>query len=637
MSTSTLATDYIRNGANNFRERPAIITPVALGAASLCIWIWLAFLRSHGTTGALLAGLIFAGTFALLAFSPTLALVVRKTTSPTLQRELARCAAAFVFLLFFIPEYMGRVRPPAIRSVLLLTIFLGLWATLFHDTLQESESLENEAGHKRHWPVLEAIILLAGLTYFAIQKYLVFGYVGQDLAYFAQIMHTTLHGHLFWGSLLQDLLYSHTVTTDFAGHNSPIMFLFLPFYAVFPSPITLLLLRNIAMIACAYPVFRIAMLYTSGRAARLWAVAFLLVPVILYQSVFDFYPLSFAALPVLFTILYYLEGKFRPFAVSLFFTLMVREDLALFAVCLAVVALLQRKSLRWTVTPLIAGFVWGIFSYKVVLPHALNGASFVTDACFSHLGASPAEMLTHVCSSPQTTLFTRNNMVYLKQLLTPTGLLLPFGSSLVIASFPFLAINLLAGAGKCITTVIYAQYSVVPATVLFIAALLFSTNSKSKLARITRLRLGGSRVAPLITLALTVATLAFVTGQEQFDDISKQPWDAEAHKIAAMIPSEASLAAPRYMLPAVANRDCLYQTHRLYQYHHPVYEYLVLDKNWKHINAAAEYETAYRALVASAPADPRFQVVYESPDFLVLRDPAVHGLGCFPIDQRGQQ
>ncbi|WP_047488306.1 DUF2079 domain-containing protein [Terriglobus sp. TAA 43] len=637
MSTSTIATDYIQAETNQFPKRPAITLPVALGAASLSIWIWLAFLRPMHTLGALLTAIVFAVAFTLLAYSPSLSLVFRKTTSPALQRELARCAAVFVFLLFFVPEYAARVRPPFVRSAILLAIFIGLWAALFRDSLKEADSQDEETPRNTSWPILEAAVLLAGLTYFAVKKYLVFGYVGQDLAYFGQIMHTTLHGHLFWGSLLQDVLYSHPVTTDFAGHNSPIMFLFLPFYAIFQSPITLLVLRNITMVACAYPVFRIAKLSSTDRAARIWAVAFLLVPVIFYQSVFDFYPLSFVALPVLFTILYYLEGKFRPFTIAFFFTLAVREDLALFAVCLAVVALVQRKSMRWIALPLIAGLVWGVLSYKVVLPHALNGASFVTDACFSHLGATPTEMLTHVCSSPQTTVLTRNNIVYLKQLLTPTGLLLPFGSSLVIASFPFLAINLLAGAGKCITTVIYAQYSVVPATVLFIAALLFSTNSKSKLASLSRLRLSSSRVAPLITLALTVATLAFATGKAQFDEISKQPWDAEAHKVAAMIPSDASLAAPRYMLPAVANRDCLYQTHRLYQYHHPVYEYLVLDKDWAHINAAAEYETAYRQLLATAPVDPRFQVIYESPNYLVLRDPAMHGVGCFPNANGGQQ
>jgi hypothetical protein len=134
-----------------------------------------------------------------------------------------------------------------------------------------------------------------------------------------------------------------------------------------------------------------------------------------------------------------------------------------------------------------------------------------------------------------------------------------------------------------------------------------------------------------------VGTLTFVTGRAQVNEISEQPWGAEARRIATMIPADASLAAPRYMLPAVANRDCLYQTHRLQQYHHPVFEYLVLDKDWQHINAAQEYETAYRELLYTAPADRRYQVLYDSEGFLVLQNPAAHGLGCFPNTDGAKQ
>lgn len=638
MSTPFLTpADHIHKTASMFSGRSEILFPIALGSASLSLWIWLAFFRPLGLPGILLSTLILVVMPPLFMLSSSMILAYREHQSAGIQTQLARCTAAFIFLLLFIPEYSGRVHPPLIRSVLMLMIFVTLWFALVRDRLQGDQTLTSTSSRRVEWPIVEAILLLAFLSYVAIQKYLVFGYVGQDLAYFAQIMHTTLHGHLFWGSLLQDLLYSHAVTTDFAGHNSPIMFLFLPFYAIFPSPITLLLLRNVAMVACAYPVFRIAKLSVSASAARLWAIAFLLVPVIFYQSVFDFYPLSFVALPLLFTLLFYLEGRFTPFAVALFFTLMVREDLALFAVSLAFLALLQRKGRLWIAAPLAAGLAWGAFSYLVVLPHALQGASFVTDACFSHLGATPAEMLTHVCKSPQTTVLAHSNIVYLKQLLTPNGLLLPFGSPLMIASLPFLAINLLAGAGKCITTVIYAQYSVIPATILFISGLLFYSRSDGRLARLARLGLTGMRVAPLITIALTVATLTFVTGQAQKNEITEQPWDAEARRIAAMIPADASLAAPRYMLPAVANRDCLYQTHRLQQYHHPVFEYLVLDKDWEHINAAAEYEVAYNELLYTAPTDHRYQVIYDSEEFLVLRNPAAHGVGCFPNAEGAQQ
>jgi len=638
MSTPPLASaGSFPDTKSRLSGRSEILIPIALGSTSLAIWIWLAFFRQLGFLGLLLAAFTLAGSAVVFTLTSSFVSSRSLLQRDAIQLELARCASAFVLLLLFIPEYIGRVHPPLIRSFLMLLIFTGLWLLLVRDCLQEAEVLSRTAPRKIKWPIVETLVLLALLTLLAIQKYLAFGYVGQDLAYFAQIMHTTLHGHLFWGSLLQDLLYSHAVTTDFAGHNSPIMFLFAPFYAAFPSPVTLLVLRNVAMLACVYPVFRIARLSVSESAARLWALAYLLVPVVFYQSFFDFYPLSFVALPLLFTLLFYLEGNFRLFLIALFFTLMVREDLALFAVCLAVVALVQKKQWQWVVTPLIAGLAWGALSYLVVLPHALQGASFVTDACFSHLGATPAEMLTHVCRSPQTTVLPHSNIVYLKQLLTPNGLLLPFASPLVIASLPFLAINLLAGAGKCITTVIYAQYSVVPATILFVSAMLFHSRSNGTVARLARLRLSSMRAAPLITLALTVATLTFVTGQAQLNEITEQPWAAEAKRITKMIPADASLAAPRYMLPAVANRDCLYQTHRLHQYHHPVFEYLILDKDWQHINAASEYEAAYRQLLYTAPTDPRYQVVYDSEAFLVLRNPSAHGLGCFPNTTGAQQ
>jgi hypothetical protein len=222
-----------------------------------------------------------------------------------------------------------------------------------------------------------------------------------------------------------------------------------------------------------------------------------------------------------------------------------------------------------------------------------------------------------------------SNIVYLKQLLTPNALFLPFASTMWLGALPFLAINLLAGPGKCITTVIYAQYSVIPTIVLFVSALV-SAKRSGRLARAMRLGLGNDRVAPLVTIALCLGTLVFVTGRLQYDDIAEKPWDREAWRVAKLIPSGASVAAPRYMLPALANRDCLYQTHRISQYHNATYEYLILDSDWSHVNASAEYETIYRNLMAEAPANPKYRVVYKSSSYTVLQDPTVHMKGCFP-------
>lgn len=624
---------YGQDNPKHLQGRWASVS-IGLGAAAISGWSWLAFFRPLGARGMAIAVIVFVAASAFFSIASRMVAMLDGSGSRVLRQELAKCSLAYALLFLFLPEYTARLRPPMLRSFLLFAALSGLWLALYSICRREAAGSHSWSARRTMWPVITAVSLFVALTTLALRKLYVFGYVGQDLAYFAQIMHTTLHGHLFWGSLLQDLLYSYPVTTDFAGHNSPIMFLFLPFYALHPSPVTLIVLRNAVMLSCAYPAYKIARTYTNEGTARLWSVAFILVPTIFYQSTFDFYPLSFVALPLLFTVYYYLQSRFLPFCVALAFTLAVREDLALFAVSIAIVALLQRKTFRWILLPFLAGSAWALFSYFVVLPHALHGASFVTDACFSHLGKTPAEMLVHVCTSPQTTVLAHGNIVYLKELLTPNALILPFGSALAVTSFPFLGINLLAGAGKCITTVIYAQYSVIPATLLFVSALLASVHSRGLLGRLSRLGIRSERAAPAIYIALCVASLLFVTDKEKAEELRNKPWTSEAYHVASLIPGDASVAAPRYLLPALANRDCLYQTHRLSQYHHPVYEYLILDNDWSHINAAGEYRSAYEDLLLNAPADPAFHTIYKTSQFTVLQNASVHEQGCFPQGAR---
>lgn len=607
--------------------------PIALGALAGGVWTGLAFFPHHSKLVLLVATLAATVCFAACFLAATASAKLwaeRPSTLEALQQQLARCSFSTVVLLLFLPEYLARLTPPLLRSGLLLAIVALLWLALC------TVSVLRDRGTR--WPdkiihtiAVSALTLLFLLTTaLAVQKYRVFGYVGQDLAYFGQIMRTTLGGHLFWGNLLQDVIYSRPVTTDFAGHNSPIMFLFLPFYALFPSPITLLVLRNVVLLACALPVFLLARRTLPVATAWLWAAAFLATPAILSQTTFDFYPLTFVALPLLFTLYFFYESRYLSFCIALILTLLVREDLVFFAFGLGLIALLNRRSARWSLMPLGVATAWAALSFLVILPAALHGATFVTDACFAHLGHSPSGMLHNIFLHPRENILVHGNIVYLKSLLTAPGFLLPFASPVSLLSLPFLAINLLAGAGRCITTVIAAQYSVIPATVLFAATLLAITRPTRKglLARCAGLGLHTASAAPMLLLALSCASLVFVTGQPQIDELREQPWGAEARHVLSLIPAEASVAAPRYLLPHLANRDCLYQTHRLAEYHTAVYEYLIIDTDWNHINAASLYRGQYEQLARSAAADPALQTLYTSPQYRVYRNPAQSGRTC---------
>ena len=619
-----------------------IAAPILVSAIISGTWTDLAFLAGHGrlTSLPVVATLILC--FCVLFYASVLTastICAGFADMDELRASIARCSLASVVLLIFLPEYLARLQPPILRSGLLLGLAASLWIALLTACLLTKRGVSWRPVHIHVAAAFVLAALFTLVTSLAIREYLVFGYVGQDLAYFAQIMHTTLHGHLFWGNMLQDVLYTRPVTTDFAGHNSPFMFVLLPFYAVFPSPITLLVLRNIVIILCAVPTYLIARRHVSPATAWLWAAALLATPAIIAQCTFDFYPLTFVALPLLYTVYFYFERRYAPFCVALLITLSVREDLAFFAVGLGILALFRRRTARWYLTPLTTGIAWGLLSFLFVLPHALHGASFVTDACFNHLGSSRPEMVSNIVHHPGRTLLLHGNVVYLKTLLTPTALVLYAGSPVSFMALPFIGINLLAGGGACITTVIQAQYSVIPALLLFLGALLTGTNPTRRrvLRTIAHLGLPVSAAAPMLLLTLGGASLVFVTGLPQFEQLRENTWNPEARRVLALIPEGASVAAPRYMLPHLANRDCLFQTHRLMQYHTPNYEYLILDTSWNHINAAEQYQGPYEHLLESAPSDPRFKVIYSSAQYEVLHDSSARSRGCEPASSLNPQ
>src|SRR5437879_2663091 len=78
-----------------------------------------------------------------------------------------------------------------------------------------------------------------------------------DLGVYDQSMYSTVHyGRLFFSTV--EWPYTMSVVpagTQLAVHFSPVLFLLLPIYAVFPSPVTLLVLKTIAVALGAFPVY----------------------------------------------------------------------------------------------------------------------------------------------------------------------------------------------------------------------------------------------------------------------------------------------------------------------------------------------------------------------------------------------
>jgi uncharacterized membrane protein len=545
-----------------------------------------------------------------------------KENATGLHQVAAAAISPAVVFAVYLPEYLLGGRVAMSRSLVLVALVVSLSALLWRVADQKPLGSETTLRQDRVALTLFGIglgVYFIVITALSLRKLATLGYAGQDLAYFSQIFYTTLHGKLLYSNFYQDLLYTRTVYSDFAGHNSPIQFLFVAFYRIWPSPAMNLVIRDLFMTLSAIPAYLLARIYLRPGFAVSAALMFLCVPAIFFQNLFEFYPFSLAAFFLLFAFWNFARGNLQWFMISLFALLLVREDLVFAAFFFGVLALWRRRKRAWVLIPVALSVFWAYLSWRVVLPHFLMGAPYRSNVCFAHLGNDAPSMLATVLHHPGATILTRDNIIYLKQLMTPFGGILPWMSPAALGAVPYLAINLLGGAGECPTTSVFSQHSVVPTVFLYVGFLwtLRKICEYGDLISISSRKIASAGLA--IAFALTLADLAFASYPEQFHELAQNPVRSEVDQLAGLVPAQAAVAVPRYMAPLFADRMTLYMTDDLLDYHHPNPEYVIVDRDFVRMRRSLKWRVMYDRVKAELARRPDMTLIYESANYLVYQ------------------
>jgi uncharacterized membrane protein len=575
---------------------------------------------------------------ALLLTAMLVALGIWQLLHQDPSREAAYGRSLWVLLLAeFLPEHLSNSHTLAAHAVPALCAVVWLVGTFLfsrsrssaaavlapdHRSLISAETpLHRPARHllesaadavaRNVGPILICFVFLyfAAVTALAIAKLRSFGYIGQDVAYFMQCLHTGLNHHIFWSNQYHDLLYSSTVYSDFAGHNQPVLFLLLPLYRLFPHAETLFASRNILLAAAAYPAFRLCRHAVPPLPSMLLTMAYLLTPAILFQNFYDYAPLSLVAVPLLFALLLFVERRFSLYLAALVCCLLVREDLVFVLFGLGLVAWWQRRSRRWALVPICLATAWSLLTWRWLMPYFQQGAVSAVQSCFAYLGATPAAML-HTAFLHPSLLLTHNVVVYLKQIFTPFGTLLPAFSPVSLIAAPYLLINTLGDRG-CNAAIVFRHYALIPSILLLPGVPRAVATLKS---RTGEFRFTASEVSSFVLLSSVTTTLLAI-GPAELGWWHPAAWQAEARSVASMLPPDAAVAVPRYMLPLVANRDSVYQSPKLLQYHHPEAEYVVIDRDDR--RGGAQGSDAYAVLKAELRNEDRFRAIYTSENYIV--------------------
>lgn len=146
------------------------------------------------------------------------------------------------------------------------------------------EKISNFFGRRTFYLVCLAVIIYTIIfSYLTILKHFSFQTYAGDLGVFDQAMWTTLHG---W------FLYSTAeFGTHFRMHFDPMLLLLLPIYAIYPSPLTLLVLQSLFLALGAIPVYLLAKYeLKSSSSGLVFALLYLIYPPMQGVNWYDFHP-----------------------------------------------------------------------------------------------------------------------------------------------------------------------------------------------------------------------------------------------------------------------------------------------------------------------------------------------------------
>ena len=406
---------------------------------------------------------------------------------------------------------------------------------------------------------LIAAVYVTIISILAISRHYAFRTNAWDLGIYSQSLYSTLnHGKLLYYTAE---LMGNPSGSLFGIHFSPFLFLLVPIYAIYQNPVTLLILRPIAISIGLIPLYWIL---RDQQLNNKWLIFFLATIYLVYPPITT--PLSnfdvevFLPALFLFTIHYFRKGKLLHSYIFVALALMVNEFVPLIVMAMAVYVFLSHrkkiinglrsrkltKNAIFSITLLLSGILFFYLASAVIT--TFNPNALTTKWEWGELGTSPGEIVINVLTNPAKTinvLFNdgQSKFVYITSLFGPLAFLSFLDPLTLIMTLPWLMASLLS-----INPLYYAigtQYPAFVSPFLFVAAI----NGIKKLVNLSS-RGVLRKIGFLMFISLLVSTLLLPT-----DDYFSVTKAEETTRMALNeIPSTATVSVMPEVFPHLCNR-----------------------------------------------------------------------------------
>jgi len=405
-------------------------------------------------------------------------------------------------------------------------------------------------------------------------------YDSYDQGIFNQIFWNNLHGRWFESSLSSglsaDVIHQGAMPLvsyrHLGQHFNPIFLLWLPFYALLPSPMTLSVIQVVLVAAAGLVLYALARQSLSPLLSLAIAVSFYGANAVVGPTLGNFH--DYNPLPLLlFSLFLAIEKRWWVlFWAMALLVLTVREDAGVPLLSVAVYLVLRRRQWKLGIALFAIATAYILLLTSVVMPSFSPDVSqrLIVERFGQYTGgkpATPVEAIGAILSQPGQILaeiFSRfpKKLYYLVDHWLPLAFVPAIAADAwLLVAFPFLELLLMRGETPLSINIRYATLAV-PG--LFYGAILWW--SKHPQAFQPRMRRFWG-VCLALSLLFTVTsnpnrTLSFLVPD------SVRPWvyvppmaqfqhASQARSVLSQIPPQASVAATTYLLPPLSGRRAI--------------------------------------------------------------------------------
>jgi len=400
---------------------------------------------------------------------------------------------------------------------------------------------------------------IAYFTYYVVLRHAAFETAGYDLGNFSQALWNTTHGHFMGMTTVAG------ATSRWAFHFEPILFLFVPIYAVFPWPVLLTVLQTLIVAVGAIPIFLIARhLLGSAWAGVLYAGVYLMLPALQAAVIFDFHGVTLAMSFVAFALWALLQKRYIAFGVWSLLVMSCKEDMPLLVFMMGLYILIIQRHWRVGMMTVTASLAWFALANFVIIPAYSPIGDSIYIARYSGLGASLKEIMLSFLLHPLRVLaiaFEYPKWLYWLQLTMPVAFTSLLSPPLLLLSLPSLAINTLSRESATYTpNMFHYAAPIVPFVVVSsISGVAWLSGRLGRNRQEVRSAWRGRLLVLVLGASLGYHAMAGYTPLRLgFQWPAFDAHDSLAEEMLEKIPPQASVSAQNPLVPRLANRLQIY-------------------------------------------------------------------------------